>query len=409
MGMDDILIDAAYAYAGCFICPNCVKEPGLKKYIKKRTLPEKRCELCGRTRNAMDFYELLKYAEKCIYKEYDRANGTLPYDKEEGRYHGEIFDSEELLGSLFGDEENEKFIEVMANVLGEDNWCDLTEEWSHIHRPMSYSWDSFKNEILRSRRYTFLLSSTHDSSSIPPDQSFKDILDEIGYFIEKHDLIRVVKEGNIFVRARAKKPNKDTSYIKAIEPDYLYQPFNDISQLSSPPHEYAMEGRMNPKGISMFYCAEKEETCLKEIENSDNVSITIAKFRNVKKLNVLDLGKIPSTPSLFDEEYEDRSILIFLNEFEYDISQKTIPGDQIRLEYIPTQIVTEYFRYYLKAKNGENIDGIRYRSSVGTGYNYVFFYGPSAFKGSDSYAEEYFELLPAETKAIKLKDLESVK
>jgi hypothetical protein len=65
----------------------------------------------------------------------------------------------------------------------------------------------------------------------------------------------------------------------------------------------------------------------------------------------------------------------FSIDFIADISKpvKNIKDKTIHLEYIPTQVLTEYFRFLYEDK----IDGIKYPSSYNQGENIVLFINQS--------------------------------
>jgi len=394
--MDDILIEPAYEYKGCYICKDCVREKGIKKYIERHSVHGNICKICGSSLQSADLYDVLTFIQKRIELEYEKADTALYYDGEEGEYMGCTMDTESLIESLF-EKEMDEFKEILIKVLGENEWCDLTTTWDNIYRPMSFAWDVLKTEILTNRRYTFLLKP-FDFFPSEKNLTGKDILEDIQYFIKNNNLLKTIDKGTIFLRGRGKEFSKNDSKIEE-------KHFTEVKDLCSPPCECALEGRMNPKGISMFYCAEEEKTIIKEIGRPKYCNITIAAFECLQNLNVLDLGEVPEIPSLFDENIENRMAFMFLNEFKNDISKMTFPEDKIHPEYILSQVVTEYFRYYLKTEKNENVHGIRYKSSVADGYNFVFFCSPCAFEGDSSCQEKYFKLLPEKTHSIYLKAL----
>jgi hypothetical protein len=65
-------------------------------------------------------------------------------------------------------------------------------------------------------------------------------------------------------------------------------------------------------------------------------------------------------------EYNPRQNLIFLHEIADEISQPIARDDRVHVEYVPTQVVTEFLRT-VATSNGSRIDGIRYRSSRRSG------------------------------------------
>jgi hypothetical protein len=78
---------------------------------------------------------------------------------------------------------------------------------------------------------------------------------------------------------------------------------------------------------------------------------------------VVDLREVAPVPSLFDPQMRPlRAPITFLQSFVEDISTPSSPTDHQNLEYVPTQVITEYLRYELPAKLGP-IEGVIWRSS----------------------------------------------
>ena len=127
-----------------------------------------------------------------------------------------------------------------------------------------------------------------------------------------------------------------------------------------------MSNRMSPPGIVMFYVSDNPETALRETARSPGV-FAVGEFKTLREARVLDLADIPRVPSIFEGipdvlEYDPRPPTIFLNYFATEVS-KPIAGDRrIHIEYIPTQVITEYFRTEFRHYSAR-IDGIRYSSA----------------------------------------------
>ena len=91
---------------------------------------------------------------------------------------------------------------------------------------------------------------------------------------------------------------------------------------------------------------------------------------------MLDLTSLPRIPSRFDEKLApDLYTLIFLHSFLEDLSAPVSKDGHEHIDYVPTQIVTEYFRYTFEELTKIAIDGIIYPSSKNKGHNAcVLFY-----------------------------------
>jgi hypothetical protein len=134
---------------------------------------------------------------------------------------------------------------------------------------------------------------------------------------------------------------------------------------------------MSPAGIAMFYASDDPETALRETADHPG-TFAVGCFEILRDALILDLVDIPAVPSLFEEvsdavEYSPRKVLKFLHHISREISRPVPRDDRMDVNYVPTQVVTEYMRFR-RDRAGRAVDGIRYRSSVHAGHaSYVLF------------------------------------
>ena len=138
--------------------------------------------------------------------------------------------------------------------------------------------------------------------------------------------------------------------------------YTSLSDFCPPPSEKACAGRMNAEGIAVLYLTLDPETARSETDMVNKQFASIASFRVEDSLVVLDLTKLNSirVPSIFDTDGRPKiSTIRFLKRFNEQISQK-VSLEQV--DYVPTQIVTEYFRY-LNSSGTQKYQGILYNSA----------------------------------------------
>jgi len=143
-----------------------------------------------------------------------------------------------------------------------------------------------------------------------------------------------------------------------------------VLQLGPPPTDAAKQNRMSPAGIVMMYVSEDAGTALAEIVDREGI-YAVGEFVIERDAIILDLAELPETPSIFYEvpdsmEYDPRQHLIFLREVEEELSRPITRDDRVHVEYVPTQVVTEFLRTAATSHKGP-IDGIRYRSARRSG------------------------------------------
>jgi hypothetical protein len=131
---------------------------------------------------------------------------------------------------------------------------------------------------------------------------------------------------------------------------------------------------MNPAGIAYFYLAASAETAVAETLRGDPRKYLVATFRTSAAFPILDLSALPPLPSIFDagRQYE-REALLFLRDFVRDISVPIARDGREHIDYVPSQIVSEYFAQVAVGPSGEKIRGLAWNSAVDGGKNVVLF------------------------------------
>jgi hypothetical protein len=159
----------------------------------------------------------------------------------------------------------------------------------------------------------------------------------------------------VFFRARTFSPGQ------AVE-RALSQP---DTNLGPPPLSAATPGRMNARGISVFYGATTPEVALAEVRPPVGSRVVIARFEVLRPLNLLAIKELQSVyarGSLFDPDHMTRvERAKFLGRIGALMSMPIMPSDD-GFDYIVTQAIAEY----LANESGLDIDGLLF-PSVQTG------------------------------------------
>lgn len=122
---------------------------------------------------------------------------------------------------------------------------------------------------------------------------------------------------------------------------------------------------MSPKGIGAFYGASTLDGAVLEVAGYADppATLSVGRFELIQSIRVVDLREVARVPSLFDPKMRLlRGPIIFLQSFVEDISTPSSPTDHQNLEYVPTQVITEYLLYELPVKLGP-IEGVIWRTS----------------------------------------------
>jgi hypothetical protein len=361
-----------------YVCSDCVEDEFLKDIIRENAC-QRECDYCGRrtrSHSAAPVSELMEAISDTVYHFYnDPSDAGMPYESREGGWLIEPIDTREMLESLL--ECNDQFFDDIASAFVCEGWVETASgTWtgSHPHELMSYSWDSFVDTVKHKSRYFFqqsLIDLAEDDEQPYWQQEqqyntayFLPMLEEL---IKKQSLLRSLPSGIPLFRARLKEEGKNFDL--------------NSKELGAPPSERAKAGRMNPIGISYLYVAFNKETALKEVQYTSSQQAAIGEFKTQRELQILDLTNLGDKPSIFDNNHrEEFNGLFFLEDFVKTITKLIEKNGNEHLEYVPSQVVSEYFALMFR-HNGKHLDGIKYSSAVySNGYNLVLFPTERSYK-----------------------------
>lgn len=256
----------------------------------------------------------------------------------------------------------EKLLDDICQSFDNDAWVPAPDGWwlgEHKHERLIGLWDRFKALIKQESRY-FFSKSRHDDLDWPHDDNPEQILEAVGSFINQHSLWRELEQQEMLFRARRVADG---------------QKLNDFADLCPPPPEKAVAGRMNPSGISYGYFSLDRVTALLEVAVAPPSSYVLASFALKAPMLVVDLTRLPSLPSIFDiDRHDERANILFLQSFIRTISASVPKDGGEDVEYVPTQIVSEYIAQVLRIRSNECPQALLYKSAVDSGkVNVVLF------------------------------------
>ena len=137
------------------------------------------------------------------------------------------------------------------------------------------------------------------------------------------------------------------------------------------PHkDRAREGRVNPKGIPCLYLANRKETAMSEVRPWLGYSISLAQFRTVREVTIVNCFTKEETDHLIffgnvPREHWNESVWQEIDQaFRTPVSRDE--ETDYRAPYAPTQIIAEFFK-------AQGLDGIAYRSAFGKGHTVALF------------------------------------
>ena len=360
-----MVFDQEYWAPDKFVCPKCTADQDLFDLAFDNISEDKTCDYCDDKRpGATHMAIIVERIFKVISQYYGDANETgVPWD---GGYVIEPRGAHDIIGE-FDPGWSIKLFEDIANSISTDiGWVEQSGGWwlgQSDSEKFCGLWKRFKNTTMYRQRYFFDESKEDEFTMAGDDFLLSSFFEILGSLTRREQLVHELPAGTMCYRIRTHES----------------EAFKGFSSISVPPEGCAGAGRMNPLGIPYLYTSLDSKTPIVEVITRPGIRYGLAEMETQRGLQVLDLSVLPPMPGIFNlDSYDLRQALIFLREFSQDIAKqvdKSKEGEH--LEYIPTQIVSEYFRYVFqpdKANPDERLDGLIFNSAQNPkGKNLVLF------------------------------------
>ncbi len=336
-----------------FVCADCVVDDALASLVSQM-LSCNKCSYCTAASNraiAAPFDAIMERIYAAVTTEYQDAQEVNTPWVEGGWLEEEIL-IEEIIENFDPGWRKNFLNDVISSFDPSIYWVEHTDGSWGLDNPsdsLRWGWRAFKDQVLTKTRYLFLNEPEDEYNSGRPDYiPIGEMLEILGGICEKEQFIYEVPAGTLFYRVRAAKKNCS---------------FKLFSEMAAPPPGYStVAGRMNPAGIPYFYIASDPETAEKEIISWAKWWC-VAEFESLQPLRIVDFSTEVASPSIFEPAlYERRHHIGFLKSFASEITKPTEKDGREHIDYVPTQIISEYFRYRFKDISGNGVHGIAYPS-----------------------------------------------
>ena len=342
-------------FDGKYVCTGCFEDEGIREFIMIDVV-QAQCsfcdESCGREPVAR-FTDVVEHIQNCLFHEYDDAVNWMYLDSDTREPMNVILDASDVLegvGLKLPRDDGDQLLEALIDELSEISWSEQNPFGISPQDQIRDSWERFCEVVKHERRYFFEdIEDGFEFDANSPGQ----ILTRIFEYAEEIELFETIPADKTLFRARYQKPG--TALTTALD-------------LGPPPVEAATQpNRMSPPGIPMFYASDEAETALRETVDR-NGTYALGFFKTLRDMTILNLKDLPPTPSLFQACSEtsgpwNRILLRFLNHVAREISAPIDRDNKVHIEYVPTQVVTEFVRS--KVSTGDRrIDGIKFESSL---------------------------------------------
>jgi hypothetical protein len=337
------------------ICYRCVSDQYLKQMIKNQA-DVMACSFCGRTSrkapSCIQFNDFMDVYAGAILKYYNHAeNEAIAWDSEDQQYDGATYDTWDLVRDVLPPSDREGVLDTIIDSFGPNTWCERNPYSLSDFDQYRYGWEEFCDTVKHKLRYFFNDVDSPDggSESIPVHK----MLEGLGDLIDQYSLVITLPIDTLFFRIRVHNRNETC---------------DNWESLGSPSPEKCVSNRMSAAGISVFYAALDVRTAKAEtvanLKDSDKKILTGAMWKNTQPIRTLDFTKLPEIPDFYapHDPYE-RERLMFLHHFVENITQPVTHDGREHIDYVPTQILTEFFRYRFHTEGNAQLDAIVYPSA----------------------------------------------
>ncbi|BBZ31296.1 hypothetical protein MMAD_55910 (plasmid) [Mycolicibacterium madagascariense] len=324
------------------------------------------CEIVGDDSNPVaapldDLLDVFMVGVRHLYEEAEASGVPI----QPGRQVTTVYDADDVVWEVL--EEHATTGRTPDDGLASDITAALTtqswvrRDWQRLtpDQVLQYSWDSFKELVKYSTRF-FFTGALGDASADGERLSVLEFFRQLAAVLSQTPEIFPQPCPRLF-RGRMTATDPDPS-------DY------DAAKLGPPPPQRAAANRMSPAGISMFYGATDLDTAVAEIGAHSSYGYAVTgEFTTAREVRLIDLTKLPAIPSIFDEQsFRSYYTISFLHNFVRDLTLPVDLDGREHIDYVPTQVFTEYLKYSFPAR----VDGLMFPSAQGPGANVVVFYGP---------------------------------
>lgn len=320
------------------VCEKCFDDIEIKQFIHSVSTQTGKCECCSETGAIIDVVEILDFFSEFvkIFKFDKQGTPLIELIQEDWKIFSSIETGTQFLSIKEVSESIKSLLEIIsANfALNAEIPVSYIDE---INESVSF-WDSLKNDLKYKRRF---LTDIRD-------------MEEYGWDAMFNVFVSIDNRNSLF-RARINNNGATNPYPK--------------DNMGAPQKELSTSGRANPQGIPYLYLSRNLETTLYEARASflDYISIGVFKIKPDYQAKLVDFTFRQSPFNFIDTLVDFTKAKLLREKISLDLSKPLRRFDS-ELEYIPTQFICEYIRFFTGA------DGIQFYSSLEKqGINVVLF------------------------------------
>lgn len=341
------------------ICAACVSDEYLKAEIAKSSIVDQACDYCETVCPTIDMWSL---AERCdtvidgFYEVSSLSDAVTIYDRTpEGNDLAGVL--ERIVGSP--QEVVNDLVELLSEIwfdysshedrYGDDPWF---VEKTKSSEPLSNAWNKMERSLKHEARYL------NPEAARMLENMFGAVHDDR------------TREGKVVVVEFGAGREIDTLYrarvfqtLKAMETALSYPEHH----IGPPPSGVGAAGRMNAKGVSVFYGATKKDIAISEVRPPVGCHVVVGAFKLIRTLRLLDLQQLGSimlkpTSSPFNPATaSEASRCAFMETLTQKMVMPVMPELEEQ-DYLITQAIADFLSTHPKLL----LDGIIFPSAQNT-------------------------------------------
>lgn len=383
------------------VCLDCVLDPTLRGETAQ-VLSRWECTFCGHRADeehddpiAADFDDFMPIVMAALNFVYETADQALAWDNEDHQYlGGTTTDPSSAAFELCEHDVTDQVLDGITAVIDNDDlWTEDNFARLRGDRALRFRWESFREKVMHRSRFVFL-STPEEHSDHPDEYTTAEFLQKVDQVLATYGTVQTVPTGRKFWRGRLAADEVEA------------RSWNNASELRPPEcRDLASNNRMSPAGITMFYGADDIATAIAEIgAHAPQRYAAVGQFETTRDLTLVNLTALPEVPSLYTEagRRPTRYDLMFLHQFADDLARPIALDGREHINYVPTQIITEYLRYM----STNDVDGILYRSAQNGGVCCVLYCDSSNCldpgKKPDPFVTQWLTLDPASVHTVRV-------
>lgn len=343
------------------ICLSHIKDEALRRTLTAHA-GDGECRLCTSSDSTVELDAVMTEIMEAVRFLYEPADmAGLFWDREDGWMGADLLESYDVLDEVssgaFMEDIEPDVMDFLVEAIHHKDWT--ANRHSSSLEATEWAWEQFVSDVKSESRFVFWPAKSSEGIGTPGERSANFLWSLLTYVDDvKLKLISEVPVGTAFYRGRLV--------------DHAHEKMTAAKKLGPAPADKAAANRMSPEGVPMFYGSASPETAIREIAaHGTSEYARIGAFRNRRLLTLLDLTALPKLPSIFDKDARHRNgVLRFFKHFANNVTAPIRPDGRPHVEYVPTQVVTEFFRWVPSKK----IDGIKLRSAQDGQDTYVLFF-----------------------------------